>query len=226
MSKALDYILLSQAMDEKIKPQAVVLLSKLRSLNTYIQVGQKETAFKTIDMIKMQIKPPLDKFVPLGYLNIYVELEDADKAEEAIKGVERCIQTFQIEILRPIVVYAQGKIHEFRNEYDQAILSYQKQLELEPTNTRIYRNMGRCYRNLHDFKKAEEFIQRNLNIEPYNPESNYEMALVYHEMERKQKALEHLKKALFVWEGADPEFKPAIKAREKLAEWDTVVLKT
>jgi hypothetical protein len=38
-------------------------------------------------------------------------------------------------------------------------------------------------------------------------------------MGKKTKALEHLKRALLVWEEADPEFKPAKKAREKLAEW-------
>lgn len=219
MNKAVDYMEMNLAIREKIQPPAFALLSKLGSLGTYIRAGQNEAAFKTLDIIETQSKPPFDKFVPIGYLTIYLELGDADKAEEAVKGCETLIQTFQLEMLRSNVFHAQGKIHEFRNEYEQAILSYRKEFELNPTDASINRRIGRCYRELKEFKKAEEFIQRNLKIGPFNPKTNYEIALVYYEMGQKPKALEHLKKALNVWEEADPVFKPAEKAREKLAEW-------
>jgi len=44
--------------------------------------------------------------------------------------------------------------------------------------------------------------------------------MVYWDMGEKDKAMGHLNKALKVWEEADAEFKPAKKARKKLAEWD------
>ena len=39
-------------------------------------------------------------------------------------------------------------------------------------------------------------------------------------MGKKEKALEHLKITLDVWKDADPVYKQAKKAREKLAEWE------
>ena len=97
--------------------------------------------------------------------------------EKAIEGVETLIQTFEVEMLRATVFHAKGKINEFRNEYKQAILSYQKEFELTPTEASINRRMGSCYLELKEYKKAEEFIQRNIKIEPFNPKSNYEIAL-------------------------------------------------
>jgi len=35
----------------------------------------------------------------------------------------------------------------------------------------------------------------------------------------RERAKKHLKTALEVWKGADAEYKPAKRAREKLAEW-------
>jgi tetratricopeptide (TPR) repeat protein len=154
-------------------------------------------------------------------LAIYLELEDADNAEKAIEGAEAAIQAFRLEAARALILGAQGKIHEIRSEYEQAILSYQKRLELEPTAVAVNMFIGRCYRMLKEFKKAEEYVQKTLKIYPFGPNTNYEMALVYYDMGKKTKALEHLKRALFVWEEADPEYKPAKKAREKLAEWES-----
>ena len=81
-------------------------------------------------------------------------------------------------------------------------------------------HIGRCYRKLKELKKATEFLNKALKSEPYDPESLYEIALVYWDMGEKEKALKHVKRALYVWEEADPDFKPAKKAREKLAEWE------
>jgi hypothetical protein len=46
------------------------------------------------------------------------------------------------------------------------------------------------------------------------------MALVYRESGKGEKALPHLRTAVNIWEHADPDFEPAVKARRKLAEWD------
>ena len=108
-----------------------------------------------------------------------------------------------------------------RNEYKQAVLCYQKQFELEPTDSIINRSIGRCYRKLKDLKKAEEFVQKTLKIYPFGPKTNYEMALIYYDMGKKEKAMEHLKKALSVWDEADAAYKPAKEARAKLAEWES-----
>ena len=227
LDKAIDYMHKHWAVSEKYASPIQKLFNKLgfSSLRTYIKAGKRELAFQTIETITGQLQPPFDKFLHIGWLDIYLELEEADKAEQAVAGFETMIQTFQFEVFRPYVYYAKGKIHEIRNEYKQAIQNYEKELELAPTDADINRYIGRCLRNLKELKKAEEFIQKNLNIGPFNPKAHYEIALVYYDMGKKEKALAHLKKALYVWEDADPEYKPAKKAREKLAEWEAMTAK-
>lgn len=221
INKTLKYNQLHQKINKRTKPQAFFLLTKLRSLRNYIQAGQKEKAIRIMKTIEEESKPPFDKFIPLGYLFIYQELEDANKIEAQLPGLETLIQTFQLEIFRSNVFHAHGKIHELRNEYREAIKSYRQQFELTPTNTDILRYIGRCYRKLNELKKSEESIQKILDIKPFDPRSHYEIALVYYQMDNKQKAMDHLKTALHVWEEADQEYKPAKKAREKLSEWDS-----
>ena len=59
-----------------------------------------------------------------------------------------------------------------------------------------------------------------LVIQPFSPEANYEMAMVYHETDKTEKALYQMNRVLRIWENADPDFEPAIKARATLGEWE------
>ncbi len=220
MSKSLEYMHLKLAEKEKFAPPLLFLFEdQLQTLGRYINAGKKDIALQRIQDIEAQLDPPLDKFISFGYLDIYQELEDADNIEKTIAEVEATIQTFKMEVNRYIVYHAQGRFHEIRGEYEDAILSYHKQLELQPTVANINRYIGKCYRKLKEFKKAEEHLHKTLKNFPFSPENNYEIALLYADMGKKEKALEHLKIALDVWKNADPEYKPAQKAREKLAEW-------
>ncbi len=225
LGKAVESLELAWAEDEKFLTPLQVLMNKLSYLTTYVRAGKQDVAFQTIETMKTQLPPPLDKVVALAYLSIYLELEDADKADNTIKGVEDYIKSFGAERMWRVIFSAQGRISELRRQYEQAILSYQKALEIDPTDASINRFIGRCYRNLKEFKKAEESIQKALKVEPYHPESLYEIALVYHDMDKKERALQYLKKALYVWEDADPGYKPAKKAGEKLAEWEPMTEK-
>ena len=73
----------------------------------------------------------------------------------------------------------------------------------------------RCLKKL---RKAEEYLLIALKDSPYDPENNYELALLYFDMGDTQKAIEYLKVANDIWKDADPEYKPAQKAKEKLVE--------
>ena len=115
---------------------------------------------------------------------------------------------------------AKGNIDEIKGDYEKAILNYQKVLELTPTNTIVNKEIGRSYGKLKKYDKAEEHLQKVLKKFPFDPEVHYEIAVVFWNWGKKHKALEHLKIALDVWKEADPEYKPALKAREKLAEWE------
>jgi len=221
LNKAIDCIQRGRAEDEKYQAPIQMLMTNINSLETYINAGKQDLAFEMIKEIERKVSPPFDKLIPLGYLMFYLATEDMDNAEKTIEEVEKLINAWGIEYFRWFIFLTQGKIHEFRGEYDQAILNYKKMLELSPTDISTNEHIGRCYRKLKDYEMAEKCLQDALKIEPFNPKFNYEIALVYWDMGKKEIAMEHLNRALYVWEEADPEFKPAQKARDKLAEWES-----
>ncbi|MCK4311678.1 MAG: tetratricopeptide repeat protein [Candidatus Cloacimonetes bacterium] len=220
INKSIEYSNLKFAEKEKFVHPVQILLDKFYGLDKYIQIGKKDIAFHIIENIESQLAPPFDKFIAIGKLYIFIELEDVNNAEKEIKGVELCIKNFGFEMLRSLIFYAKGKIHEIRGEYEQAILMYQKGFELQPTEVSVNMEIGRCYRKMREYKKAEKYIQKTLKILPFYPKAHYELALLYADVGKKEKALEHLRITLETWKDADPEYKPAQKAREKMKEWE------
>ncbi len=219
LNKAIDCIQRARAEGEKFQAPLQMLMTNMNSLETYINAGKQDLAFEIIKEIEKKISPPFDKLIPLGYVMFYLATEDMDNAEKTIEEVEALIKAWGIEFFRVFIFLTQGKINEFKGEYNQAILDYQKILELSPTDVSTYEHIGRCYRKLKEYENAEKSLQDALKVEPFNPIFNYEMALAYWDMGKKEKALEHLNRSLYVWEEADPEYKPAREARDKLAEW-------
>jgi tetratricopeptide (TPR) repeat protein len=197
-----------------------IIFTKLQYAYLYIKIGKPDLAIQTISNIG-KIPSPYSNLPAWAYLRVYSELEDADNAEKFIEDVKSLMDSTGYQDLYSEILNAQSKINEVRGEYDQAIINYQEQLKIDPTKIAANVNIGRSFRKLEKYKKAEESFKKVLKIEPFNPEANYEIALLYWEMGKKEKALEHISKTLYVWEEADPEYKPAIKAREKLSEWES-----
>ena len=82
----------------------------------------------------------------------------------------------------------------------------------------VLRDIGRCYRKLGDLDKAEDYLNDARRVVPADPWVLYELALVAAESGDVDVAVELLESALEVWVDADPEFRYAREAREKLAE--------
>lgn len=220
MNKALEYLYLKQDEWEKFRTPFIVALNKIRSLDLIIKLEKEEVAFQILETCKAQLDEPFDRFVALGYLWAYLGIKDIDNVEKTIREVNSIIEEFKYEIWRSIVLDAYAQLNELKGQYEQAIQNYLDQLSIQPTASTIYTNIGRCYRMLKDYKKAEEALQKAMKAHPFSPDANYEMALVFYEMGKTEKALEHMKRTVSIWENADPDYEPALKAREKLGEWE------
>ena len=220
LNKAIDCIQRSRAEGEKFQAPIQLLITNINTLETYVNAGKQDLAFEIVKEIEKKASPPFDKLVPLGYMMFYLATEDMDNAEKTIEEVETLIKAWGIEYFRWFIFLTKGNINEHRGEYNQAILNYKKMLELSPTDIITNEYIGRCYRKLKEYENAEKSLQDGLKIEPFNPKFNYEIALVYWDWGKKGKALEHLNRALYVWENADPDYKPAKIAKDKLAEWN------
>jgi len=218
ISKAIEYMERDFAQRQAFMPQALLLINRLSSLDTYVDAGRLDDAERVYDEIAAQLGPPLNMMMPLGQMTIALNLEDPDRAEAALAGLEQFIQAFGVEMLRPTMIHAQGRIAELRGSYAEAIQHYDAELAFDPSDVNIELAIGRCYRKLGDFDAAVEHLERSRRVIPSGPYSLYELALVAAESGDTATAIQHLESALEVWKDADPEFKEARQAREKLAE--------
>ena len=222
VGKAIEYLELKIAEQEKYDVQIGILSTKIAALERYIIAGNSDRAFQIVETAEKQLGPPLDHIAPIGYLIIYLELEKVENIEESLKEVEAFAEAMQLELYKIPILLARGKLHEIKGEYDLAIQQYAKVQNLGPATKSMHYYLGRCCRLQKDYKKAEEHMQEILAIHPYWPEEIFEMGLVYADWGKNDRALEYLRKAQSIWEEADPDYKPAIESREKLAELESL----
>ncbi|MCD4789701.1 MAG: tetratricopeptide repeat protein, partial [Bacteroidales bacterium] len=212
MNESVKYMEMKFREMEKNRSPKDILVSKVFDIDKYTKANKNEKAFKMLKEIEDQFEAPVDKVVYFGHLLVCLELEDVDNALKAIIEAEKIIEDFGEENLRVLIFYGQARIYEIEGEYDKAINSYVKALEVQPTGIHINRFIGRCYRKLNKLRKAEEHLLIALKDSPYDPENNYEAALLYLDKGENKKAIEYLKTANEVWKDADSNYKPAQKA--------------
>jgi len=194
------------------------LQQKLQDLGTYVAAGDTNTARDSLASFASQLSPPFDVLVPLGEVDIYLELEDADSIEATIPRLERFMDAFGLAEMRPMIIATQGRVLELRGECQEAIVSYRRALELSPRSIGYNTRIGRCQREIGQMPEAERYLKLVLAVYPFSPTANYELALVYAEMGDRDRAVEHLQTAVDVWAEAEPVFQPARDARDKLTE--------
>ena len=192
------------------------------SLSKYVMIGDTSEAFNKLRIFESKLSPPWSKTSALGYLDLYIELEDVENTKKSIESVEELIRIFGEESKRNIVYHAEGRINEWKGDYIEAILSYYSELEYKPTDVKILIDIGRCYRKVGNYSKAKKLLQTVLKIFPFSPKAHYEIAQVYIDTGDKGKSQYHLNITLNIWKGADPEYGPAEEALEKLRELESI----
>lgn len=218
MKKVLEYGKMKlNALEETSVPMLVLKHRVFTLVDYYIMAGEEKEAFRLLASLESKYKDPNDITIPIGYILAYIKLEKPDEAEKKIFDIRDKITLSGNEQLVLLMDSIRGKIHEMRGEYADALKSYEARLKAAPTAAVYHRRIGRCYRHLKQYEKAEEAIRNALKKRPYNPKSHYELALVYLDMGNKDKAVEHLKVATEIWKDADPDYKPARSVKEKLA---------
>lgn len=201
----------------KFQPPLNVLLQRLRATASYVHAGQPETGQQIIDSLSVQLQSPYDALAAIGQLSIANARDDADAIEAAIPGLERMIDALSMEIARSMAVFAKGRVHELRGEYEQAIASYLEERKLSPTDTSVNHQIARCLHALGRHEEARRELAGALQVSPKNPDYHYTMALILRDTGRTDEARKHIETALEVWADADLHWLPAQRAREVVA---------
>jgi tetratricopeptide (TPR) repeat protein len=206
---------------EKYDAPINILTDKIDVAEKYIMIGRKDTALQIVETLE-HLGPPLDHVATLGYLIIYLELENTDSIEKYLPVFAKHIEEKQFGVLQNLEFYARARLYELKGEYDHAIREYTKVLEFQPVSKDMHYHIGRCFRKQKEFREAEDHLLEILGVHPFKPDELYELGLVYAEWGKEEKALEYLNRAVSVWEEADPEYEPAINAKELLTKLESV----
>ncbi|MCP5053869.1 MAG: tetratricopeptide repeat protein, partial [bacterium] len=218
--KALEYLLLKdKALQEYASPLEMAF-SKLNGITDFAATGKEKEAFQVLDALKVELKDSKSIInLSNGYVVLYLALGKPDEAEKSLRsGFEDDLTETGKKGKNGFWLNARARIHHLRGEYQVAIQRYREYLKLNPTLKGIQLRLGQCYRQLKDYQKAEEHMKAVLKTYPFSPSTHYELGLLYLDRGNKTKALEHFKVAADVWKDADPDFTPAKKAKEKLAQ--------
>jgi tetratricopeptide (TPR) repeat protein len=218
IQQALGYRTRALTLATTYSPPIAVLRSRLELLDDYISVGQEATAREILAATEQELQPPFDQIAAFGHLNIALELEDPDGVDAAADQIQEFIDTFGVQVLQGPVSHAHARALEMRQQYADAIEVYEQELDKNPSNISINRDVGRCHRKLGDFDAAESSLERTLQALPYSALTHYQMALVHEARGDVATAVRHLETAMNVWADADSLYKPAAEAKEKLAE--------
>jgi tetratricopeptide (TPR) repeat protein len=218
MKKSLEYTRLRFTLMKEYMPPFMVYVFTTLYIGQYIWAGEEQEAFRILETFKQQMKPPYDFYIPIGYILAYLELERVEEAEILFPRVVERIEKMGLKKLENFSYFVGGRIQQLKGEYTKAIESFQKGLEIVPSQINSLSRIGQCFRQLKQYEKAEKNLQAALKQEPYHPKINFELGLLYLDMNNKEKALNHMKVAVDVWQDADAGYKPALQARKTLEQ--------
>jgi tetratricopeptide (TPR) repeat protein len=204
--------------EAKVAPPVQLMIERLNTIGDYIASGDTARSFELMQQYRAQLRPPFDVFLPLGELDIALELEDPSQIDTAAARIEQAIQQSSYAFLQQAATYARGQAHYLRGEYREAIASWEQEAKLDPSDASVPRQLGQAYRDLREYGRAEAALKEAQRRRPSDPRTMYERALLEEARGRREQAIVSLRAALVVWAGADPGYKWARRAREKLSQ--------
>jgi tetratricopeptide (TPR) repeat protein len=203
-----------------------VKIVKLFTLSIYVDAGRFDEAIAVARAIEEEPGVPFMKpMISAGYIIAYATNEDPSYLPEVEKYTdqfEEWMRAAQMERLQWALHHCKALVEAWSGNYEASLERLKKGLEVLPpeeVDTKVWMLTAAadvaC--ELEDYPEAHRLLAQLFEIEPFSPEGHLAAARVYHEQGDTQKAVEHLKKALDVWENADPQHPRARRARE-LAE--------
>ncbi|PKL41100.1 MAG: hypothetical protein CVV44_00230 [Spirochaetae bacterium HGW-Spirochaetae-1] len=105
-----------------------------------------------------------------------------------------------------------GLVYFSLSQYEMALDDFNKAIEIERGDTRIYTNRGLTHRMLKDYEKALVDFNKSLDLNPLWPDTFYGRALTFYDMGNIQAALEDCDKAIAL----KPDFKQAVRFKQFL----------
>lgn len=204
------------------EPSAIDLVNEILSLEIEVEAGQQVEAWRRLHSVERQLKPPWDKAVHLGELLIYRGAGDARGTERSLTAARGALDfALGPQAFQPLFLAARGDLLRWKADCPGAIPLYQQSLEAEPEQSDVRASLASCLQATGSTGEARRSLEEGLALVPADPTLQVQMALLENQEGNAVAAWAHLQHAVDVWRAADPDFGPAIRARELLARWET-----
>jgi tetratricopeptide (TPR) repeat protein/predicted Ser/Thr protein kinase len=214
-----------EALDKMRETQSPidVTIATLLTLATYVDAGRFDDAIAIVRSIEREAGPPWMKTLSsIGYIITYSTSDDPTYLPELEKHTARFEEWMEAtgsQNLKWGLDATRATEHHWRDDNVTALEYVKSSLEaVSPTEVHNKINMTlfaiEITRELELYEETERYLEQLFELEPFSPDGHLEAAQMYHARGETQRAIDHLKKALQVWENADPQHPSAKKARE------------
>ncbi len=216
IKKAFEYMNKENAENRKFMQPMDVIIHQMNEqiFDLYPILGKKNEGLRHLQTCEKKIPTPWSRMLSLGYLQIFLETKDVDNIIMTIDKVAEALRIFDEGAKQNIVYNARGRLFEMQEDYLNAIIEYQKESCLLPTDATVLTRIARCYRMLDEYSKSKKLLEKTIAILPMCPEAHFELARIYFAEKDLDNARQHMEIVLGAWRDADVEFQPANDARE------------
>ncbi len=210
--------LLATALFEQSKYQAVLALNakstpttkslkryQLIRASAFYALGNSQAAIRELN--QLAILSPKDPDVQLELINIYLDLNDLNNADERLSLVAKLAQD------EPKFWYLKGRLNSLQQDYDSAIRNYQQSLQLESKKSSTYKALANAYIANGQLDKASDALESALALTPNDPLAIYiqsEILKQTNQHQASEKALDYISNRISIIDERTKQLNPQL----------------
>ena len=187
----------------------------------YYRAGQKDKARSIVENAinnpAVQQIADIAVYTARAASYVYVRDNNPDESLSALEKAEVTMNANNMNLVRPVILYARGDVFKQTGQFDQALEMYESYLETASTSSSGWIRQGEVFYAMDQLDKAEDSFEKALSFAPSSPTANLGMGKVAIARNNTEEASAYLEKALLTWENADETNQLAQEARELLA---------
>lgn len=157
-----------------------------------------EKALRLVSLLKEKISAALKADILMGVASFpYHDFKRGEILGNALKAIDHAAFFGPCHMIyfNAVSLNISGDRLFQLEQYDKAILEYQKGLEIEPKNINLINSLGVCYGIIDQVEKAQKEFEKAIALNPTEVMVIYNIGLIHRINEDEDKALLYLKKA-------------------------------
>ena len=163
--------------------------SKIEISKNYLALKDTTAAIKITDALLFNSN--IDSLtIYNSRFNFYVEyLKDYDKSLLEINNIILMNPSSESYAKR-------GMVYSMKNDFELALLDFEKSIELDPKNRSPYYNRSKMYGIKKDIEKQRNDLLTTIEMDPNDPEGYYYLALTYFDTQNHFQCLHYLDESI------------------------------